>query len=444
MMLSKWKQFIERHQLFNKGQKIVLAVSGGMDSMLLWHLMEQINQPFVIAHCNFQLRGNESDNDAAFIQKRANDSNVEFFSKSFDTEKYATENGLSIQMAARELRYEWFESLRNDTSCDMIATAHHADDNAETILLNLSKGTGIAGTCGIRPKVNILIRPLLCFTREEIDAYVKQNNIAFREDSSNASIKYERNYIRHEVISKFKSQYPDFIEKMDAFAFKMQESEAIYRVGLKSILKKLVEHRMNAQFVPILKLQQFPFWRTLLFEWLAPFGFRESQMNELISIINSDSGKAINSSMYRLLKDRKFLILAEQDNRESGLKLIEANTKSLALVNMKFTFQKVPVKELNIKDSEKYAYLDFDKLSFPLVLRPWKRGDYFYPLGMKKKKKKVSDFFQDKKLNTLEKEGILLLFSGEQLVWVCGHRIDERFKVRESTQSVLKISITEK
>ncbi|MEX2589447.1 MAG: tRNA lysidine(34) synthetase TilS, partial [Chitinophagales bacterium] len=366
------------------------------------------------------------------------------FVKNFDTEKFANKNNVSIQMAARQLRYTWFEKLRKEQNCDLIATAHHANDNAETLLMNLAKGTGISGIKGILPKKSVLIRPFLCFTRAELQQFAEKNKIDYREDASNASTKYERNYVRHEIVAKFENQYPDFVEKMNAFAFKMQDAEAIYRTGLERILKKLIEHRLEAQFVSILKLKSYTYWKTLLYEWLSPYGFKENHLPEIEKLLNAPPGKEIKNEAYRILKDRKFLILCANTNEGRGLVAVSENQKAVSVGNVHFTFKKADRTKININDKSAYAFLDCDKLHFPLVIRPWKKGDYFYPLGMNKKKKKVSNFFQDKKLNALEKENILLLFSGEKLVWVCGHRIDERFNIGAGTKRVLNVRVKEK
>lgn len=439
-MLTKWKKYISVEKLFNKGQTILLAVSGGLDSMCLMYLMKEINQPIVIAHCNFKLRGLDADEDEMFVKNEAEKLKLPFFSTSFETKQYAKKHKVSIQMAARELRYDWFEKIRKEQGCNLIATAHHMNDNAETLLLNLSRGAGISGSRGIMSKNDKIVRPLLNFTRAELEQYATEQNIEYRNDASNDSLKYERNYIRHQVIPVMEKQAPDFVQKLNDFTRKMNDAETIYRAGIKNDLKKLLMHKHKAQYMPIVKLQQYTYWRTLLFEWLSPFGFNENEVKGVGEILDSLSGKEIKNENYRVLKDRKFLILCDNEIADYGLTVVSENQKAITIGNKQFTFKKGPKSKITLNQKIDYAFLDIDKLEFPLLIRPWQKGDYFYPLGMNKKKK-VSDFFQDQKLNTAEKENTFLLFSGEKLAWVCGHRIDERFKVNASTKQVLKVRI---
>lgn len=410
-------------------------MSGGIDSVAMVHLFSEGKFNFGIAHCNFKLRGNESDEDEKFVKKLSEKFYVPFFSATFDTGKYAEEKKISIQMAARELRYEWFEKVRKENGFDFIVTAHHLNDSIETVLMNIIRGTGINGLHGILPKQDKIIRPLLFAKRSEIEKFVSANNIEFRTDVSNESDKYVRNKIRNQIILLFKEINPSFEETMLENMERMKSVEKVYQQGVTSLRKKLLEFRGKEIFIPIRKLQKIFPSEFLVYEMLKEFNFNFHQVQQIVQSFESEPGKVFLSDTHRLLKDRNFLIISPMETDEITYSLIEENQKEVVLADLKLKIKVVENKNFQIPDKPEIACLDFEQLEFPLKIRRWSKGDYFYPLGMKKKKK-LSDFFIDRKLPLAEKEKVWVLFSGEKVVWVVNHRIDERFKITDKTKKI--------
>lgn len=438
--LNKFKQFYQKQQLFSESDKVLLTVSGGRDSVVMVYLFHEAKLNFGIAHCNFNLRGEESDKDEKFVKNLAKKFDVPFFSKSFDTAFFAKENKISTQMAARELRYNWFEELRAANNYQFIATAHHKNDVAETVLINLTKGTGLSGLHGISSKNKKIIRPLLCFNRFEIDDFIEKNSIDFREDLSNKEIKYVRNKIRHKVIPELEKINPAFIETMFNETLQFSELEQLLEKKIDDERKKCVKELSQHIEIDIEQLTKLAPIRTYLYYFLKPFGFNFTDVEDVLNSLNKQSGKTFLSGTHQLIKDRKKLIV-------SALKEVDDLSYSIDSIS---DFKNLPVSidsnmlEKNVVSSIKklktLAYLDADKISYPLVLRRWKTGDRFKPFGMKNSKK-LSDFFIDEKLSLKEKDNVWLLTQKNQIIWVVGYRINNDFCISSITKNVLLLKI---
>jgi tRNA(Ile)-lysidine synthase len=438
-LIEKFSSYNREHQLINKKQPVLLAVSGGMDSAVLCHLFFSAGNSFSIAHCNFLLRGEESERDEKFTEQLALKYKVLFFIIKFETEQYARDHRISIQVAARELRYRWLEEMRVKSQSVSIATAHHRDDNVETILMNFCKGTGIAGLHGIQPRQGNLIRPLLFATRNEIYNYAKYNKVDFVTDSSNLAQKYTRNYFRQTVIPAIEKVLPEVKENIADNIHRFSEAEILYEEALANHRKKLLIHQGDEYHVAVLKLLKSVPLETIVWELFKPFSFQQGQVKELIKLLYSDSGKQILSGTHRVIRDRKWLIVAPLSANNISTILIEENQRLISIGNNQFMIEQIPATQYKIPPNNHIASLDAGKIKFPLQLRKWKQGDYFYPLGLGKKKK-LSRFFIDQKLSLADKEKVWVITSGTSIIWVVGMRIDDRFKITPSTLSILRIT----
>jgi tRNA(Ile)-lysidine synthase len=416
--------------------KILLAVSGGVDSVALAHLCQTAKLDFTLAHCNFNLRDEESDADEDFVATLAKKLKVKLFIENFDTEQYAKDNGLSIQMAARDLRYEWFEELRLKHQFDFTLTAHHANDSLETFFINLIRGTGLEGLSGINADSNYIVRPLLNFSRKEILAYAEENNIAWREDSSNASAKYLRNKIRLEIVPIFEELNPQFLETFIKTQSHLKENEELVEDYMSLLYPKIIEKTKYGYSLDINYLKKIPNTSAVLYQLLKSFGFTE--WNDVYNLMDAQPGKMVFSASHRLIKDREYLILTEKIQVEDRVYKI-AKDEDFAMLPMG-TFSFLEVNEIRDK-TPNCIYVDPEKLNYPLRVRKWKQGDMFYPFGMKGKKK-LSDFFKDKKLSLPEKENSWLLCSGEKIVWVINQRADRRFSISSPDQKIIKITFS--
>lgn len=434
-MLKAFKNHINQQLPFLKESKLLVAISGGVDSVVLTHLCKEANLDFALAHCNFNLRGNESDSDESFVLELAEDLDVEVFIQNFDTESFAKNEKLSIQLAARQLRYDWFFELSEQLDFDYILTAHHADDNLETFLINLSRGTGLEGLKGI-PEVNeTIVRPLLSFSREDIEDYAKKHHLKWREDSSNASTKYLRNKLRHDVIPVLKDINPDVLANFQNTLSHLNDSSTIVEDAIDSFLNKAIVTIDDSQIS--YKISEFEVLnnpKAYLFEIYKDYGF--TQWKDIENLLTAQSGKLVFSKTHQLLKDRDCLILSEISSEKNNERFtILEDQNEIKLPNGTLHFESVK----EIGDTEKSTiYIDKKTLNYPLTVRHWEKGDYFYPLGMQGKKK-LSKFFKDEKLSLLDKQNALLLCSDHQVVWVINHRVDNRFKITKQTQDILKI-----
>jgi tRNA(Ile)-lysidine synthase len=442
-MLNAFRNYVTHKKLFSKEDQILLALSGGIDSVVLCELFSQARLNFGIAHCNFQLRGNESDGDEHFAEELAASYNVSFHSITFDTETYAHTNKLSIQEAARDLRYEWFEQVRKEFGYSLIATAHHGDDSIETFFINLVRGTGISGLHGILPKQKTIIRPLLFTDKKAILAFAKKNKLSFRNDSSNASEKYLRNRIRKYIIPAFQKLNPSVNEILLRDMEHLHEVEQILKLEFERKKKDIVRTKKSTVYISVSKLKKLEHPGPYLYEYLRSFNFQGHVISEIIHSLNTIPGKQFFSSSHRLIRDRKDLIIQKKEDPDSSADLffVKKNQRVLQTGNLKLKFSWLP-SGTKISRSVKSASLDFDTLSFPLCIRKWKKGDSFQPIGMKGRKK-LSDFFIDQKLSIAEKENTWLLTSANEVVWVIGLRIDDRFKITAKTKKIYFAELTE-
>ena len=442
-MLLDFQKHIDNHFSFLKNKKLLIAISAGVDSVVLTHLLNQLNFNITLAHCNFRLRGNDSDLDEAFVQNLAKELQRAYYVTSFETKDYAKKKSVSIQMAARNLRYTWFDEIMKKHNFDYLLTAHHADDNLETFLINLSRGTGLDGLTGIPATNNQIIRPLLSYTRKEIENYATNNNISWREDLSNTETKYLRNQLRHDVIPLLKEINPNFLTSFSKTITHLQGSKQIVEDRINTIKKEITSINGGILKFNIQKLKLLNNTKAYLFELLNTYGFTE--WNDIENLLDAQSGKQIFSKTHCLVKDRDYLILDKiTKNKKPNRYKIEVNDTNVEIQNLKLKTQNKNLIDFNNLDetNKKIIYIDKSLLTFPLTVRKWEKGDYFYPLGMRGKKK-LSKYFKDEKISVLDKEKVWLLCSNNTIVWVINHRQDNRFKVSETTKNILKIeSIT--
>lgn len=437
-LLFSFKAYIQNEGLIKPKQKVLLAISGGMDSVVLAHLLNASLIPFELAHVNFQLRGEESERDESFVKDLASSLGVPLHMKKADTISFAEEHKLSIQEAARKIRYTWFEELLNTHQLDLVCTAHHADDDVETMLMNVCRGTGLMGMRGILPKQGKIIRPLLFASRDQIQEYATAHHLQFVEDSSNASDKYARNYIRHHIIPQLTQLWPEAAENLRLNMVRFKESEGLYREALQRKLNKLIHLKEDGLYVPVEGLRFTKPLRTIVFELFHDKGFSAKQVNEIILLLDAHTGSFINSTTHRIIKNRNWLICLPLSTDVPSIVLIQEDEKDVSFAhgNIHIHVKSSPSKDTLSTDPH-IAQIDRSSLTFPLILRPWKAGDYFYPLGMAKKKK-IARFLIDQKVPRHIKERVLVLESAGRICWVVGHRIDDRFKIRSSTPEIVE------
>jgi len=439
-VFRKLVRFVEEENLFYRDEKILVAVSGGIDSVVLLHMLLKMEVNCAIAHCNFHLRGDESDGDFEFVKNLAKQYNLPFYSKDFDTKAYADNNKLSIEMAARELRYEWFNQILELENYQYIAIGHHADDVAETVLINLVRGTGIHGLTGIKPKLGKIIRPLLPFTRKELEEFAESESLNYREDSTNRETDFVRNKIRHQVIPVLEQINPAIRKTMSENVQRFKEVEQIYNDVIEENRLHLVFQRENQLLISIARLQELPSPSSHLFEILSPYGFHHRDVRMITKSLGSISGKRFFSSTHQVLRDRKYLILSELEENDSSEYLLEEKSGLIEFpMEMEASFiDRTP--SFKFPSNPEIACLDACKLKFPLKLRKWQKGDSFRPIGMKGNKK-ISDFFIDQKFSLQDKENTWLLISGDRIAWVVGHRLDDRFKITATTTKIFKLEM---
>jgi tRNA(Ile)-lysidine synthase len=446
--VTAFKHYLKQENLWQQPHHWLLPVSGGIDSVILVELCKQAKISFEILHCNFQLRAEESERDEAFVKQLAKQYQVVVTVQHFDTQKIANERGKGIQETARILRYEWFEQIRAERflalgrSC-YIVTAHHADDNAETICMNFFKGTGIQGIKGILPKHQHIVRPLLFARKTELIEFMKQQTLQFVEDSSNLTDHYTRNFFRHKVLPLVEEVIPKANENVINNAVRFREIAQLYEQAVQWQLKKVILLKGNEVHIPVLKLLQLKPLNSLVWEIIKNYGFSHDQIEAVVSLAKSETGKYLQSATHRILKNRKWLIIGVIAAKDNQHWLIEAPEQ----LSLQFTVGALQYKVLDLiqwklDKSATVANIDLTQVHFPLILRRWKTGDYFYPLGMQKKKK-ISRFLIDQKLSLAEKEQVWVLESAQKIIlWVVGHRIDDRCKVIASTKNVLQIRFT--
>lgn len=442
-MLQSFFTHIKKEHLFLPSDKILLTVSGGIDSVVMCELFHQAKFNFGIAHCNFNLRNNESDEDETFVEALAEHYHVSSHNISFDTKNFATKKKLSIQVAARQLRYDWFEEVRKQFNYRYIATAHHRDDSIETFFINLIRGTGITGLHGILSKHGYIIRPLLFTNKEEVLLFAKKNKLKHREDSSNASDKYVRNKIRHHLIPLLKELNPDIENTIAEDIERLREVEIILKNEIEIKKNKILVNEKNNISISIKKLKKLKSIHTYLFEFLKPFGFNSANVKEIINSLGSISGKLFLSETHRLIKDRETLIIEnisslKKENKTHSISKTQKEIK-IGIQQLNLSTTSI-VKNFKPSSSKNIASIDFHKLHFPLEIRKWEKGDVFQPLGMKGKKK-LSDYFIDEKFSISKKETTWLLTSEDEIVWIIGERLDDRFKINKKTKKIYFVSL---
>ncbi|PZX11393.1 tRNA(Ile)-lysidine synthase [Breznakibacter xylanolyticus] len=425
-------------------QRVLVTVSGGADSMALLHLLVAVQQPVVVAHCNFHLRDDESDGDQAFVTLYCQTHELPFHVRHFNTRDFAAQKGISIEMAARVLRYEWFDQLASETGCSHIATAHHANDNVETFLLNLTRGTGIRGLSGMAMCTGKLIRPLLHFSRIDIETYCRENHLTWRHDSSNDCCDHTRNHIRHRIVPEFCHINPSFLATMHNTMARMQELEAMLGQQVEAFRNESVADEEGIQIIPLSRLSNHPQKGLILFELLRHKNFNATHVADIIASLKGLPGKQFLSPTHRVIRDRHNLVVTPRH---------EASETETFTIAGDITQTENPLR-LHLRTFERPAdfrfstdanciHLDADRVDFPLTLRHWRMGDAFMPLGMSNFKK-LSDFFTDEKMSLLEKENAWLLLSSDNIVWVVGRRVDNRYRITNTTKWILEISLGEK
>lgn len=435
--LKAFKEHWEQQQFPQKGAKILVAVSGGRDSMALAFVLLQCEQPIVVAHCNYQLRGADSDADEALVTGWCAQNKVPLFVKRFDTKSEMSIQKAGVQETARKLRYDWFAELCQQEQISAIATAHHANDNAETLLINLCKGTGISGMHGIPAKNGAVIRPFLFAERSLIDEFVASNQIPYRDDGSNSSEDYLRNKIRHRALPALEECFPQLISNLNNSIQNLKGAEKIYRKGIEQMKKKLYDKRGKDIYIPVLRLQKLEGIDAICFEIATDFGFSPAQAQDLKKLIDRESGKFISSPTHKIIKNRDFLIVTQQEALQQDFFLIQDLAQKIITPEGLFTIQQNSINDI-ITSKANIAQIDADQLEQPLILRRGKKSDYFYPLGMQLKKKKLSKFLADQKIPVPLRERIWVVESNKKIVWVCGQRIDDRFKIKEKTKNIVQ------
>lgn len=438
-MLKQFEVNILKNDLFNKTDKLLIAFSGGVDSVVLCDLLTKADYHFDLAHCNFQLRGTEANDDTSFCETYAKLIHAKCHTIYFNTKNYAVENKLSIQMAARELRYKWFKELISEHGYTYLLTAHHANDNAETLFVNLTRGTGIKGLQGIPEKQNNTIRPLLFATKEMIKNYAKKHNIQFREDSSNQEVKYKRNFIRHQIIPELKKLNPILEETLNTSIHYFKQSSQIVTQFCKSKFKDICEENNERLKINISLLLSEPQKETLLFEWLHPKGFKANQIEQLIIVLSDKNnvGKLFESSTHQLAVDRTYLIVKKKTNEINTTEFKINSISDTTHLPIKLVLEEI--KQTSFTNNKNELFISVTDYFFPLTLRKWKTGDKFQPFGMNGFKK-LSDYFKDQKLSKFDKEAIWILESNQQIVCIVGYRMDNRFKVTNESNQILKLT----
>lgn len=439
----RFQDHVNSNMLWQEGDLLLLACSGGVDSVVLARLLQKMNQHLEILHCNFNLRGEESKRDEDFVRALAQSMDVPCHVQSFDTQAAMKTMGKGVQEVARILRYEWFgkmmEVRKKANKNTYLLTAHHADDQVETIAMNFFRGTGIAGMHGMQVKSGMVIRPLLFATRAEIVDFANSNAIKWVDDSSNVEDNYTRNHFRHHVIPQVEKIFPSVTQNLLDNAKRFSEMEIIYTKQIEKIKAGLIVEQGQSLAIPVNKLSAMSPIDTIMFEVFRDFGFSTHQVPEIKKLFDAISGKSVSSTTHRVLRNRNWLLIDPIEENTHEIIVIEEGDESVSFNNSLLQIKKYDGNRLP-DDSANHAWIDLETVSFPLILRPWKPGDYFYPLGMRKKKK-VAKLLTDLKLSLAEKENQWVIASDRKIIWVVGRRLDDRFKLSSSSQKIMSIAL---
>ncbi|MEM9416792.1 MAG: tRNA lysidine(34) synthetase TilS [Bacteroidota bacterium] len=439
-MLEAFLSFILEHQLLPSQGTTLLAVSGGVDSVVMTRLFQQAKLPFAVAHCNFGLRGDASVQDESWVRALAQQYAVDFYTQTFDVSAHACSKGISIQMAARELRYAWFQALCEEHGFEKVATAHHNNDNLETVLLHLTKGTGLAGLHGILPGQGRYIRPLLFASKIDLIQYARTEGLAWREDGSNQKDDYQRNLLRHQVVPQLRKINPNLEATFRTTVERLYQTETFFNEQTAILRQQLCDQQGTDYYVHIASIQDKPWAPVVLWEWLKSFGFQFASLKKLLTHPPA-TGTRIQSATHFLYVNRdQWIITPCTPSASPVLYSLEATTPTLAIPGYELQCTHIPRSQYQLVTDKTVAALDQAQLQFPLVVRRWQPGDAFYPLGMQHRKK-LSDFLIDNKVPRLHKAQVWVVTSEEKIVWVVGYRIDDRFKITNHTQQVYELRI---
>ena len=440
-LVQQIERFIENERLLDRSLPVIVGVSGGADSVALLHILNRLGYSCIACHCNFNLRGDESLRDFEFTRRIAEEWGIPFETVSFDTLDYARTNGLSVEMACRRLRYDWVEEWWKKYGAQAIAVAHHRDDSAETLLLNLIRGTGIAGLTSMRPRNGFVVRPLLPVTRKDIEAYLSGEGLDYVVDHTNLEPVYVRNKIRLQVLPLLRTINPSVDTAIYSSMQNLREVDRVYRAAIEQRKKELLRYEDNCIHIPIVGLLALPSPKAFLFELLSPCGFVSEQIDEVLSACDGMSGKMFLSREYRLVKDRDFLILERQETDSEGDIVVRIETwqECATLLQGRLSYRCIDNVNYKLPRDKSYACFDLDKLSLPLVVRHWKAGDRFVPFGMKGSRK-LSDYFSDRKYSLIDKSNALLLCSGDTILWILGERIAEGYRINPDTRRIVEFN----
>lgn len=441
-LVTAFQQHIKDKNLFPAKAGLFIAVSGGIDSVVLCHVCSLAGYDFTILHCNFTLRGEDSDKDALFVGELGKTLGVPVKTKRFDTAVYAAEHKLSTQVAARTLRYNWFKAIMEEDRTEAgsyLLTAHHMDDDVETMLMNFFKGTGMAGLKGIPQKQDNIVRPLLFATKKDLQAYAAAYHLTWVEDKSNAETKYTRNYFRNLVLPLVKEKYPAAEENLYHNIQRFKEAETLYQQAIAVHKKKLLKAKGAEVHIPVLQLRNVQPLSTIVYEIAKPYHFTAAQTGDILSLLDATTGKYVQSSTHRILRNRNWLIISPLQTVQDVHLVIDGEGEYAFADRVLQIQQQEKPAAVTTTDKSKVC-INGKLLQYPLLLRRWKPGDYFYPLGMRKKRK-LARFFIDQKISANDKEKIWVLEMNKQVVWVVGHRIDDRFKITDSTDSFVALTV---
>jgi tRNA(Ile)-lysidine synthase len=440
-MVEKWIKHLESSQLFSSSDTLLVGVSGGIDSVVLLDLLNTTGLAFAVAHCNFRLRGEESDLDEKFVKLLAERYEKPYFSQTFDTAEYASDHGISIEMAARDLRYEWFEEIRKNHHFDWIIVAHNSDDQIETFFLNLARGTGITGLTGMKAVNGKVVRPLLFASRKEIESYALIRKLQFREDSTNALTVYQRNRIRHMLLPLMEELNPAFRVSMQETMGHLRDASSIYSQAIERAWDVVVQANPGSDLaLSLSELKLLSPLSTYLFEFLKPFHFNGDVVDEIVNALDGQSGKQFFSATHRAVLDREVLLIQKLAELSDARYYLEEDCEKLYNPIKLAISTQIRTASLKLNTAASTALIDKDKLQFPLILRHWQKGDSFQPLGMQGMKK-LSDFFVDEKFSLTDKENCWLLTNGEEIIWIVAVRLDDRYKITPATTNVLVVKL---